>query len=83
MPMNASFVQVNGRILDVKDYRKSLVLVKNYVVHKLKEDLSSEGFTLIRGRDSNTYGSQLLFYNSDLDLELKLAMKKKSKWAWV
>lgn len=81
--MSSGFVQVNGRILDVKDYQRKTVLLKNYLKHRLEDLLKQEGFELVRGRDSPALGSGLLFYNPDLDLQISLKIKKKSKWAWV
>ena len=81
--MSSGFVQINGKILDVKDYQQKVILLKNYMKYRLEEELKQEGFELVRGRDSPALGPSLLFYNPDLDLQVSLKIKKKSRWAWV
>lgn len=81
--MKHDFIELHGKIWDAKEYEHRLVLLKNFLWHRLEQELFLEGFELEKGRNSNALGSDLTFYNKPLDLELRIKICKKSKWVWV
>ena len=81
--MKQGFIELHGKIWDAREYEHRLVLLKNFLHHRLQQELYTEGFELSKGKDSHALGSELVFYNQPLDLELKVKIRKKSKWMWV
>jgi len=80
--MEKEFVKVNNKILDIQKYKRDMILIKNHIKHRLKEEFALHGFQPDSGR-AYPGGMELAFYNKELDLEIKLKIKKKNRWVFV
>ena len=83
MKREFDFIQLNGSILDYSEYSKNVILLKNYLKHKIIELLLEEGFKLELEKNPQYHSLELRFYHKEKDLQLAFSVKKKGKELWV
>jgi hypothetical protein len=83
-PINimTTFVQVNGRILDLDDYKRDFAILKKLVGMDAASFLNTLGFTRKRVRHAK-WSSRISFKNDDLDMEITLSVRKTHRLAYV
>ena len=81
--MKFDFIQVNKSILDYSEYVRSVILLKNYLKHRLIELLLEEGFKLESDRCSSYSELEAVFHNQEKDLCVKIIVSKREEEHFV
>jgi hypothetical protein len=83
-PINlmTAFVTVNGRILDLDDYRRDFAILKKLVGMDAASFLNTLGFIRKESRNSK-WSSCFHFSNTDVDMDIVITVRKWHKLVYV
>ena len=81
--MSFDFIQVNNSVLDYSEYIRNVLLLKNYMKHRMIEALLEEGFKMELEKSSSYHQTELVFYNAVRDLEVKISFNKREKELFI
>ncbi len=71
------FITVNGRILDLAEYRKDVSALRFEIAYEISECLAKYGFQNIRKHFQRYDGLDLVFIDNRNGLEMRIELKRK------
>ena len=81
--MKFDFIQVNQSIFDYSEYAKRVLLLKNYLKHRLIELMLEENFKLELEGSHSYHESRIIVYNKELDLEAEIRIRKRNEEMFI